>query len=219
MKLILLVINLFGFGCFVYGQPDSLLLTKNFKFNDGIYLTFSDFQKNQPSFTWEEVNSRMATSDEGFVAQVEFIRKNQQALDLQQIWGICIGGIPYIRLPKGEVTESATVFVGLRVRGKICYFKYKDEEVDTVEVKAYNPLNGRPYRQAKVPVERTVQNEKMLDFQTGEIAEFTPQNFLDWIRDDRQLWNTVSELEPQDAEEKLFRCLLIYVDRNAVYLK
>lgn len=219
MKQILLVICLVCFSCFIFGQPDSLLLTKNFKFKDGIYLTFSDFQKNQPSFTWEEVNSRMATSDEGFVAQVEFIRKDQQVLDLQQIWGICIGGIPYIRLPKGEVTESATVFAGLRVRGKICYFKYKDEEVDTVEVKAYNPLNGRPYRQAKVPVERTVQNEKMLNFQTGEIAEFTPQNFLDWIQDDRQLWNTVSELSPEDAEAKLFRCLLIYVDRNVVYLK
>lgn len=215
----LLVISLVCFNYLVYGQPDSLLLTKNFKFNDGIYLAFSDFQKNQPSFTWEEVNSRMATSDEGFVAQVEFIRKNQQVLDLQRVWGICIGGIPYIRLPKGEVTEAATVFAGLRVRGKICYFKYKDEEVDTVEVKAYNPLNGRPYRQAKVPVERTVQNEKMLNFQTGEITEFNTKNFLNWIQDDRQLWNTVSELSPEDAEEKLFRCLLIYVDRNAVYLK
>ncbi len=213
------IVGLLVLGRSLMAQPNSSLLTKNFKFKDGIYVNFTDFQQNKPSYTWEEVNARLATSDEGFVAQVEYIKKDQQIIDLQQIWGICLGGIPYIRLPKGEITDAATVFAGLRVRGKICYFKYKDEAIDTVEVKAYNPLNGRPYRQAKVPVERTVQQERMLHFQTGEVADFNIQNLLIWIQDDRQLWNTVRDLSLEEADEKLFRCLLIYVDRNEVYLK
>ncbi len=205
-------------GCALSGQSDSLLLTKNFKFKDGVYLSFHDFQRNKPNYTWEEVNARLATGDEGFLAQVEYIRRGQQLLDLQQIWGICLGGIPYVRLPQGVVTSSATAFAGLRVRGKICYFKYKTEVVDSVEVKAYNPLNGLPYRQAKVPVERTVQKEKMLHFQTGAVADFTLPNLLSWIEDDRQLWSTMQELSVAEASEKLFRCLLIYIDRNAIYL-
>ena len=217
IRIIILINFVFLYHC-LHAQSDSILLTKNFKFKDGIYLNFSDFQQNKPSFIWEEVNSRMATSDEGFVAQVEFIKKGQKTLDLQQIWGVCIGGIPYIRLPKGEVTDAATVFAGLRVRGKICYFKYKNEAVDSVEVKAVNPINGRAYRQAKVPVERIVQQERMLHFQTGEIIDFNASNFLHWIQDDSQLWHTVRDLSPEEADEKLFRCLLIYVDRNAIHL-
>lgn len=213
-----IIIGFLLLGNGLLAQQDSLLLSKNFKFDDGIYMSFNDFHNNKPSYTWDEVNARLATSDEGFVAQVEYIKKNQQKLDLQQVWGVCIGGIPYIRLPQGEVTDAATVFAGLRVRGKICYFKYKDEETELVDVKAYNPLNGRPYREGKVPVERTVQHERMLNFQTGEIVDFTTENLLDWIQDDRQLWNTLHDLPTNQAKEKLFKCLLIYIDRNNVYL-
>ena len=200
-------------------QSDSLVLTKNFKFTDGVYASYADFQKNKPTYIWQDVNANLATSEEGFVAQVEYIRHDREDLDLQQVWGICLGGIPYIRLPKGEVTDAATVFAGLRVRGKICYFRYKDEEIEYYEVKAYNPLNGRPYRQAKVPVEKTVEREFMLDWETGEIAEMTVSNMLDWIADDRQLWKSYRELSREEAEDRLFRVLLIYDDRNLVYLK
>jgi hypothetical protein len=200
-------------------QSDSLVLTKNFKFTDGVYASYADFQKNKPTYIWQDVNANLATSEEGFVAQVEYIRHDREDLDMQQVWGICLGGIPYIRLPKGEVTDAATVFAGLRVRGKICYFRYKDEETEYYEVKAYNPLNGRPYRQAKVPVEKTVEREFMLDWETGEIAEMTVSNMLDWIADDRQLWESYRELSREEAEDRLFRVLLIYDDRNLVYLK
>jgi len=203
----------------VFAQSDSLILTKNFKFADGVYVNYADFQKNKPTYSWQEVNASLATSEEGFVAQVEYIRYNQQPLNLQEIWGICLGGIPYIRLPEGEVTDAATVFAGLRVRGKICYFRYKDEETEFYEVKAYNPLNGRPYRQAKVPVEKTVEREFMLDWETGEVAAFSVENLLDWIAEDRQLWESFRELSPREAADRKFRVLLIYDDRNLVYLK
>ncbi len=200
-------------------QRDSLLLTKNFKFTDGVYVNYADFQKNQPTYRWQDVNANLATSEEGFVAQVEYIRHDREDLDLEQIWGICLGGIPYIRLPRGEVTDAATVFAGLRVRGKISYFRYKDEETEFYEVKAYNPLNGRPYRQAKVPVEKTVEREFMLDWESGKMEVFSVENLLDWIADDRQLWESFRELSPREAADRKFRVLLIYDDRNLVYLK
>jgi hypothetical protein len=203
----------------LFSQSDSVLLTKNFKFKDGIYLTLQDFQKNQPNYTWSEVVANLATSDEGFIAQVEQIRTKEQSLDLQQVWGICIGGLPYIRLPEGEVTDAATIFAGLRVRGKICYFSYKIDITEMQMVKAYNPLTGRPFRQGKVPVEKRVEVQLMLDFQTGKVTDFTKENFMNWIENDQQLWATVKDLSPEETQEKLFKCLLIYIDRNAVYLK
>lgn len=205
--------------CCLHAQQDTLLLTKNFKFKDGIYLTLQDFQHNNPTYTWGDVQASMATSDEGFIAQVEFIKLKEQQLDLQQVWGICIAGIPYVRLAKGKVTNAATVFAGLRVRGKICYFNYKEAVTVMQMVKAYNPLTGRPFRQGKIPVEKMVERHQLLHFQTGQVVDFTKNNFMTWIADDRQLLETVQDLSPQEVQEKLFKCLLIYVDRNEIYLK
>lgn len=219
MKYAVIYLLLLMTNCSLFSQGDSVLLTKNFKFKDGIYLTLQDFQKNQPNFTWSEVVANLATSDEGFIAQVEQIRTKEQSLDLQHVWGICIGGLPYVRLPEGEVTDAATVFAGLRVRGKICYFSYKIDVTEMQMVKAYNPLTGRPFRQGKVPVEKTIEIQQMLDFQTGKVTDFTKENFMNWIENDRQLWATVKDLSPDEIREKLFKCLLIYIDRNAVYLK
>lgn len=211
---------LFFWGClYAQAQPDSLLLTKNFKFNDGVYMQFADFQKNKPTFTWAELNARMVTSDEGFVAQVEYLKNDLQVIDLQKVWGICIEGIPYIQLKETQKENRAARFASLRVRGKICYFSFPKEVTEMVEIKAYNPLNGRPYRSSRIPVEKIEIQEQMLDFQTGEIAAFTKENFMQWIADDPQLWNTVKDLSPSETEEKLFKCLLIYVDRNNVYLR
>jgi len=205
--------------CPIIAQNDNILITKNFKFNDGIYLTLQDLQKNQPNFTWNQVVANLASSDEGFIVQVESIKTQEQALDLQEVWGICIKGMPYVRLPKGEVTDAATIFAGLRVRGKICYFTYDELVKEMREIKAYNPITGRPFRSANLPVEKEVKREKMLDFNTGQIMDFNKINFLSWIENDRQLWNTVQVFTEEEAAEKLFKCLLIYVDRNKVYVK
>lgn len=205
--------------CSLLAQQNGNLITKNFKFNDGIYLTLQDFQKNKPNLTWNQVSSTLASSDEGFIVQVESIKTAEQVLDLEQVWGIAIKGMPYIRLPKGEVTNAATIFAGMRVRGKICYFSYDAVIKEMQEIKAYNPLTGRPFRTAKLPVEKDVKREKILDFNSGQIMDFNKVNFLSWIEDDRQLWNTVRDFTNEEAQEKLFKCLLIYVDRNEVYLK
>jgi hypothetical protein len=51
------------------------------------------------------------------------------------------------------------------------------------------------------------------------VTDFTKENFMNWIENDQQLWATVKDLSPEETQEKLFKCLLIYIDRNAVYLK
>jgi hypothetical protein len=219
LRTTLFLLFLMILNCSCFAQNESLLITKNFKFQDGIYLTLQDLQKNQPNYNWNQVTANLASSDEGFIVQVETISIAEQALDLQQIWGICIKGMPYIRVPKGERTKAATVFAGLRVRGKICYFDYEEAVQEMREMKAYNPVTGRVFRTATLPVEKTVQRQQILHLETGEVVNFTKANFLNWIEDDRPLWNTVAELQPAEVREKLFKCLLIYVDRNPVYLK
>jgi hypothetical protein len=67
--------------------------------------------------------------------------------------------------------------------------------------------------------EERVTFEKILHFETGEVLDFTVDNFLSWIQDDENLVETILDLPPEERKEKLFKCLLIYVDRNEAWIK
>ncbi|MFQ5447191.1 MAG: hypothetical protein ACE5FF_09665 [Saprospiraceae bacterium] len=198
-----------------FGQ-DSLTVTKNFHFTDGVYLSFEEFQANRPTYRMEDVDAYFFTNPQTFLTQVEaiVIKNSDLHVDTGSIWAISIGGIPYVRLPKGEINKELPTFAALKLRGKICYFTYPDWRNRKVHIAAYNPLNGRPFRTGTVEREQEVVVEKMLNFETGEMADFTLENFLSWIQDDPALVETVKELPPEEKQEKLFKCLLIYVDRN-----
>ncbi|MCB0589390.1 MAG: hypothetical protein KDD06_29155 [Phaeodactylibacter sp.] len=200
-------------------QPDSVQVTRDFQFTDGVYLAFEDFQANRPSLSWDEVDAQLVTSRQAFMAQAEYIRKKDGSfLPSDSIWGICLKGTPYILLPDTATSKQVMVFAGLRVRGRICYYTYEAEESRTIEMAAYNPLTGRPFRKGAISREETVVRKRMLHFQDGRREVFSKEAFLDWITDDPQLWRTVDELSDKEAEEKLYKCLLIYDDRNPAYV-
>ncbi len=204
---------------FAATQPDSVQVTRNFEFGDGIYLSFEELQANRPSLEWNEVDVQLVASQQSFTAQVAYIRrKDGSELPPDSIWGICLQGTPFIRLPDTAVNRQAMTFAGLRVRGRICYYTYEVEETRMVEIAAYNPLTGRPFRRGSVPKQVALVREKMLHFENGNQAAFSRENLLEWIKDDPQLWRTVAELSDEEAEEKLYKCLLIYDDRNPAYV-
>lgn len=196
------------------------LVTKNFKFNDGLYLSFESFQDNNPDYNWVSLRASSVIIPENYTVKIEWIRLREEEgieIPMDSIWGLTFNGIPYIRV--SQEGKDFGFFTALRVRGKICYFSYEAKETKMVDIAAYNPLTGRPYRQAKLPREVYAENEVMLDFESGELALFTPTNFLKWIKNDQDLVNTVKSLSNEDIQEKLFKCLLIYDDRNPVYIQ
>ncbi len=202
---------------------DSVWVTKNFQFEDGIYLSLEEFQRNHPSIRWEQVESNYFVNPQTFLVQLAYLRKKgmerADTLNLKTIWAISIDGIPYLRLQENDIHKELTTFAALRVRGKICYFAYPDSRSKKVKISAYNPLNGLPFRTAELDREEEVLIKKMMRFETGEIKDFTLPDFMGWIEDDPILKSTIEELSAEEAKEKLFKSLLIYDDRNAVYLK
>jgi len=216
------------FLCFVnvllHGQTDTVYLSKNFKFHDGVFLTIEDFQKNQPNYSWEEVEAGIYSNPQNFMSQIHFLRlKNEEGekqksieIDIEKIWGICLDGIPYVRLPKSALKKETAVFAGLRLRGKICYFEYEEFVLRKIPISAYNPVNGEPFLTKEVERKVKVIHPFLLNFYTGETAIFSQKNLLKWIKDDKKLFNTVKDLTADEVQKKLFKCLLIYVDRNLV---
>lgn len=203
-----------------FSQQDSTALTPKFRFADGIYADFNAFRNNLPSYQWQDLQGQVVTNGTTLVTKIESLqwRATQKELDPGNFWGLCIEGIPYIRVDLEEQPEGFTTFAGLSIRGKICYFNYSADTTRKVEVVAYNPLNGLPFRRGTIEKKETGRMEKMLDFDTGKTADFNVANFLLWIEDDRQLWQTIHDLPPREANEKLLKSLLIYNDRNIVHL-
>lgn len=199
-------------------QTDSVLLDKNFRFRDGVYLSFAEFRANAPALGWEEVDAQLVSNMQAFSAQAAYIRrKGGTALPTDSIWGFCLNGLPFVRLPD-TAAAGAMAFAGLRVRGRICYFTHETEEAELVEIAAYNPLTGRPFRKGMVSREKTVVRAFMLHFESGAVEPFERASFQTWIADDPQLLRTVADLPEDEASEKLFKCLLIYDDRNQAFV-
>lgn len=225
MKTLILNIGFLIFAnILLSAQADTVYLSKNFKFHDGIFLSFEDFRNNKPSFGWEDVEAGLYSNPQNFMAQMHFLKTNgtlegeeeKEEIDLETIWGICIDGIPYIRLPQEVLKKEHTIFAGLKLRGKICYYEYEEFVMKKIQMSAYNPLNGRPFRTMDVKRKVKVIHKGMLHFETGATDEFSYKNFKKWITDDAKLLKTVNDLKPSEIDSKLFKCLLIYDDRNLV---
>jgi len=211
-------------------QGDMVYLSKNFKFQDGIFLSFEDFKNNKPTYKWKEVLAGVHSNPQNFLAQMYGLKVEMDEVseekeiqyrnvDLESIWGICLDGIPYIRLSREELNKENVVFAGMKLRGKICYYEYEEFVIEKKEMSAYNPVTGYPFRTKDVDVKVKLIHQNMLHFETGETAVFSKENFKEWIKDDKRLYETVSELSTQEVEDKLFKCLLIYDDRNLVKVR
>ena len=122
MRYLFLICTVLSFSMTI--AQDSVLVTKNFKFEDGIYLNFRSFHDNKPDYQWKEVVSQVFINGESFISKTEtFELKKGGQLPFADIWGFSYNGIPYIRISN----EGAfATFSALRVRGKLCYFTYEE---------------------------------------------------------------------------------------------
>lgn len=198
-------------------------LDRNYIFQDGIYLSFAAFQADQPDWPLDQLEGRLVTNEETGLTKSDFLAVKQDTgampLVLDEIWGICLDGRPYIRLQGEGASAGFATFALLRVRGAICYYRFDVEEPRYVEVKAYNPLTGRPFRRAKVRNTEIVTRHKILHFETGKSADLSQENLREWVSDDAPLRRTVAELaDNEKLTDKLYRSLLVYNDRHPVYI-
>ena len=218
-KWILLLVLTTPFGK-VLGQEeqDTARITQTFQFNDGIYLSFESFQRNEPDISWFGLEASSIISDSKKTIKIDWLKRkagDQDLIPMDSIWGICLNGLPYIQVENSQ--HPFGFFTAIRVRGQICYFLYESKTTEMVEIKAYNPLTRRPFRKANLPREVDIELSKMLHFESGVILPFNKENFLSWIEDDPELWRTVNGFDEKEAKEKLFKCLLIYDDRHPIY--
>jgi hypothetical protein len=201
-------------------QADSAQLKAAFRFQDGVYQSIEALRSNQPDYRWEDVSAKLAANAESYRAQAEYIRqKGGQEIPGKEIWGIVLDGLPYILLPEAVIGDSTVLhFAGLRVRGRICYYEFEREVERLVEIKAYNPLTGRPFRRGNISKREIINEARILHLLTGQHGPLERSNLISMIGDDAKMYRTVEELPETASTDMLYRCVLIYDDRNPVYI-
>lgn len=203
---------------YIIAQP---ILTQTLKFQSGVFLSYEDFQGNQPSYKGNEIKAAYFHNPQTEEIKVEYIRLKAEEtyLNLDSIWGISIKGIPYVRVAINKPIKGLQTFAKMEVRGNICYYFYNDIEKKKIPFSAYNPFTQRPYRTAVLEREVPVVREKILRFETGLVTDFTYDNVLTWIQDEPELVQALKSLGVKQAEKGLFKTLLLYDDRHEVRLR
>lgn len=199
-------------------------LTNEFEFKSGLYLSFESFKKNKPDLTWQEVrydahaNRGKRAIQFKFMYRIDTSTKAETALPLESIWGICAEGVPYVRV--SIPSRETSIFTALKTRGRICHYTYDTYVIKKVPMTIYDPNSGKPILQKEIENEELITKEAILNFESGKIVDFTVPNFKTWIKEiDEKLTATLEGLSEKEATEKLHKTMLIFNDRNPIYIE
>jgi hypothetical protein len=199
---------------------DSIPMRSSFVFRDGFYRNIQEWQTNRPSFPWK--GTRMLGVMQFVNQQVELKAvqlPNGKMLPLDSLWGLCWNGRPFIRIPRDSINRELAIFTRLYYLGNISYYKYETEITREIEITAYNPLNGLPFRKGKVKREFKEQKEKLLRYKTGEIGTFTPEVLAKWTADLPEISRAVRLIQPDDPKDRMYRAILAFNERKPVYVR
>ena len=190
----------------VYSQTE-VEYNKNFRFKEGIYLTYDQFKHDTPISNLRII-SKYDKHEIGFLSKLVLKKKisyldsvgNKQEVTTGNIWGYSNNNIVYINL-NGE-------FNRIPIIGNICHFTAIVTVYNELyESNAYDPggYAAREFRQY------------ILDFETGKILLYTINNLEFILKRDQQLYGEFSALKKRQKKKSKFIYLRKYNERHPLY--
>jgi hypothetical protein len=176
-------------------------------------LTHANFIAGVPDLKWDDIAGEMVQLPDDFRLQVAHFRlKNGKPTP--QIYAVSLDGFPYI-FAKEDKRLDYHEFSGMRLNGRYRYFEYTDRVKTDNIMYAYNPVNGRPFRQGRVQREKNVLHQMVLDLASGKTWVFDRPGVSEIVETDSDLLRAVTIIEDDDREFglKLLQALRIYNQR------
>jgi len=200
-------------------QPAGMVrYTSEFKFNDGIYLSFSRLKVNNP-IPIARVLSKTDHNDPDFYTKL-LEEKNiiyfddfgvQQNVSVDKIWGFSRNGIVYIRIGSN--------FSRITVIGNICHFV---ANITTYNSRYYDPYSYNPYyyRYAAAPstTATTEMRQYLMDFETGKILDYDVQGVEILLMKDAELYDEFAALRNKKKKQMKFLYVRKFNERNPLYI-
>jgi hypothetical protein len=189
----------------------------DYRFPEGVYLSHASLLANQPDLEWESIDGEMVQLPEDYRVQIAGYGYKDERINSEIIpYAISLDGEPYLFIRKDEQREFHE-FAGFRVKGLLSVLKYDTTIVKRQLMKAFNPINGQPFRQAYVERKKTVSLTKILHLRTGALMPFTHQNLVRLCSDDEEIASALINVNPEKSEMML-RALKLYDDRHPLTL-
>jgi hypothetical protein len=192
--------------------------TPEFKFNDGIYLSFIQLKKNLP-VPIARIVSEVDHYDPDFYSKLLEEKTIvyfddfgvQQTVSVEKIWGFSRNGIVYIRI--GGNYSRITII------GSICHFV---ANITTYNSQYYDPYSYNPYyyRYSASPASTTTTEMRqfLLDFETGKIMEYEVQGVEVLIMKDPELYDEFEALGNKKKKQMKFLYIRKFNERNPLYI-
>lgn len=214
--LLIWVAGLWGMGLWA---QDSARFDKHFRFVDGCFLSWEAFRQNRPELPIDSVRVVSFTNPRTRRTVIDRIHTlGGVPVQPDSVQVFVRKGIPYLAVRTSWTGDTTTAFVPLKVRGKICYFTWTDTEMNWTRIQAWNPKTGKPFRTGRVPVAKEVVRQQLLHFPSGKRVPFHRDGLASLVADDAEVLAQVRSLSPDADPRRLYQLLLLYDERNPIYL-
>jgi hypothetical protein len=190
----------------LFSQPDSTAYSKDFVFKEGIYLTFSDFKKNNP-IVFEKIKT--VSSEKGFnFWKTELMKASityydsagsEKTIATRKLWGYSSGTSVYI--------NYGADFYKVQVIGSLCHFT-AFVQTTLGGTDAHTPYEMR---------DGYTQQQLMMDMSTGKVAQFTVVNMEGFLKRDEELHKEFTALSKKKKKQSIFIYLNKYNQKHPLY--
>lgn len=225
-------------GILVLGQEKEgkVKYTPDFRFIDGIYLNFDQVKENKPipkaklltsaDYNDREFFNKVFASDKIYFYDEMGIR---QEVDKNNIWGFARNGVVYVMV-QGN-------FNRITFWGNICHFV---ADVTTYDYRSnyyspygyYDPYYYSPYSYGNYyypygsyyspyrsqGMARNELKQYIIDFETGKILDFTPDNVELLLMKDPSVYDEYVKLPRKKKKELMFVYIRKFNEKNPLYL-
>ncbi|HCC71923.1 MAG TPA: hypothetical protein DEQ09_12345 [Bacteroidales bacterium] len=216
-------------------EREMVEFTPDFRFNDGIFLTFEQVKENKP-ISKAKILTSADYNDRDFFKQV-FANDNiyfydamgiRQEITTSDIWGYSRNGILYVQIQGG--------FNRITYVGNICHFvadittynrryygspyNYYDPYYSPYNYyNYYNPYYSpyyMPYRPTTMSRNELVQY--MIEFETGKRIKYELKNVELLLMKDPELYDEFLQLSRKKKKQMMFLYIRKYNEKHPLYL-
>lgn len=184
-------------------QTDSAKVYPDFRFSDGIYLTFDDFKNNRPVYTNFEIKYRNGST---YLYIMCADSSRDYDCEVKQPWGYCQNSNVFIHQGYGDNYFRLQVIGAL-----IHYFVIEMQYYDPSFPDPFNPYSTSPNR-------RITNRELVMEWETGRRFEFCYKNFKVFLGENDP--EMLQQLESSKKKRKMiYYFMLQYNSKHPVYIK
>ena len=185
----------------VHAQQDTV--SSDFRFNEGIYLTFDEFKSNSPSI--EKFTVKTINGGTYFEFPCEDSTGTVQTCTAENVWGYCKGKNVFMHQGEGAL------YFRLQVIGALIHFY----AIDIMYVEDYNYRYGYPY---STTYRKKTESEKIMLWVDGSTFYFNYKNFASFLKsDDPELYD---ELQNSKKKRKMiYFFMLKYNKKHPVFIE